>query len=135
MCAVHSGCSACVSFLFKSANTVLRSPTICASVLMFLFTSAASTSICKILAFDANFEGLPITRSENLAPNAIKRSHSDTPRFDVFVPCIPIIPVYKSSLPLNPPLPIKESQTGESIFLANSFTSSYAPDKIAPPPR
>ena len=31
--------------------------------------------------------------SENLAPIVIRRSHSDTPKLEVLVPCIPSIPV------------------------------------------
>ena len=114
---------------------VLRSPTIEASVWMFLLISAASISMCKILALDANFLALPITRSENLAPNAISKSHSLTPKLEVLVPCMPIIPVYAGFLPSKAPLPIRVSHTGASIFSANSFTSRYAPEAIAPPPR
>ena len=70
-----------------------------AVVLIFLFISAASISICKILAFEAKVFGLPVTRSENLAPIAIRRSHSDTLRLAVLVPCIPSIPTYLSFVP------------------------------------
>ena len=42
---------------------------------------------------DANFFAFPRTRSEKRTPTAIRRSHSLTPRLDVFVPCMPSIPV------------------------------------------
>lgn len=70
----------------------------------------------QILALEANLLVSPVTRSENLAPRTIKRSHSITPKLEVLVPCIPSIPVYLSLVPSNAPLPISVSHTGASTF-------------------
>lgn len=91
-------------------------------------------SICKILALEANLLVSPVTRSENLAPRTIKRSHSITPKLEVLVPCIPSIPVYLSLVPSNAPLPISVSHTGASTFSTNSAISAEAPEIIEPPP-
>ena len=99
-----------------------------------MLISAASTSICKIFAFLANFFALPITLSENLAPITISRSHSVIPRLLVLVPCIPTIPVYFGSEPSNAPLPISVSATGASVFDTNVLSSSLAFESITPPP-
>ena len=55
------------------------------------------------------------------------------PKFDAFVPCIPSIPVYLSSVPGKAPFPIRESVTGASTFCANSC-SLLASERTAPPP-
>ena len=105
-----------------------------ASALIFLLISDGSTSICTIFALLAKALALPITRSLNLAPRTNNKSHIVTPKFDVFVPCIPIIPVYLSLLPSIAPLPISESQTGASTNSASSLTSLAASEITAPPP-
>ena len=105
-----------------------------ASALMFLLISDGSTSICTMFAFFANSFALPITLSLNLAPNTISKSDCVTPKFDAFVPCIPIIPVYLLFVPSKAPLPISESHTGASTNSANSLTSLSASEITAPPP-
>ena len=77
---------------------------------------------------------MPVTRSLNLAPIVINKSHSVTARFDVLVPCIPSIPVYLTSSPLNAPLPINVSQTGASTRSTKVLSSSLASEITAPPP-
>ena len=90
------------------------SPIMLASALIFLLISDGSTSICTTLALLANFFALPVTLSLNLAPRTNSKSHSVTPKFDVFVPCIPIMPVYLLLVPSITPLPISVSHTGAS---------------------
>ena len=92
-CASHSEWSSWSSFAFTLLRISSASPITDASVCIFLFISAASTSNWRILAFLANLCVLPVTLSENLAPIVIRRSHSDTPKLEVLVPCIPSIPV------------------------------------------
>ena len=87
-----------------------------------------------IFASLANFEAFPITLSENLAPTTTRRSALFTPKFEALVPCIPIIPVYRSLVPSNAPLPMRVSHTGASIFSTNSASSLEAPESVAPPP-
>ena len=86
------------------------------------------------MALAANFLASPITLSENLAPTTITRSALFTAKFETFVPCIPIIPVYLSFVPSNAPLPIRVSHTGASILSASFFNSGEASAAITPPP-
>ena len=55
------------------------SPTTPSVISTFLFISATSTSNCRIFACSANFFAFPVTRSLNLAPTTISRSHSADP--------------------------------------------------------
>ena len=131
---IHSVLSCFVNLAFNLVRTSLTSPITLAVVGIFLLISAGSISIWRTFAFLANFLALPVTLSLNLTPIAISKSHSVTPKLDVFVPCIPNIPVYKGLVPSNAPLPISESHTGAFTFSTNSFNSSDAPDITAPPP-
>ena len=77
---------------------------------------------------------MPVTRSEKREPTTTSASHSETLKLAVFVPCIPSIPTYRSSVPGNAPLPINVSVTGASTFSTNSLSSLSAPEITAPPP-
>ena len=72
--------------LFKDCLLILRtafetSETIATSTRLFLLTSAGSISIWITLAVGAKVSNYPVTLSSNLAPIAIKRSHSVTAKF------------------------------------------------------
>ena len=133
-CAIHSVCSISSSLVFRALRISLTSPITLASTRIFLLISAGSISSWRIRALGANLLVSPVTRSENLAPTTTRRSHSITAKLEVLVPCMPSIPVYLGSVPLKAPFPINESATGASILDANSASSSWAPEIMAPPP-
>ena len=62
----------------KSWINSFTSPTIPTWGVRFLPTSAGSISTCITCAWHANSSNFPVTRSSNLAPRAINRSHSLT---------------------------------------------------------
>ncbi len=118
----------------SSARTLTASPTIGTSTATFLPISAGSMSICIMLAFGANSATLPVVRSENLHPTAMRQSHLSTVRLATLRPCIPSIPRDDGWSSGNEPLPRRVVVTGAFMSSDNLLTSSEAPDIITPPP-
>ena len=86
------------------------------------------------LALGMNSSNLPVVLSENLQPIARRQSVLLIFWLATCFPCIPSIPMDKSSFSSTMPLPINVVAIGALINSASFLTSSLAPDNMVPPP-
>ncbi len=114
--------------------TSFASPTIGTSAMRILEISAGSTSTCTTLAFGANSDAFPVTRSSKRAPSETSRSDSCSARTAGTVPCIPGMPSCCGWESGNAPRAMSVVTTGAPTASASASSSSCAFARITPPP-
>ena len=110
-------------------------PTIGISACRFLSISAGSTSMWITLAPGANASSLPVTRSSNREPQAIRRSALFIAQLAAFDPCIPGRPMQSGCESGKTPFAMRVVMTGictASATRIRSAGSTFA--DTAPPP-
>ena len=112
----------------------LTSPWIGICALIFFEIEDGSTSMWITVALGLNLSSLPVIRSSNLAPTAIRRSQPCIAIFASYEPCMPSIWMNWGSSPGKHPSPIKVFVTGKFKYFAKFVNSSEALLLITPPP-
>ena len=101
---------------------------------MFFEMHEGSISTWITLACGAQASSLPVTRSSNRAPTAMRRSQFWTAWFAYHVPCMPSMPSESGSSSGKEPSPCSVVVTGIFVFRAISVSSDVAFAPIVPPP-
>ena len=90
--------------------------------------SAGSTSTCTTLAFGANSDALPVTRSSKRAPSEMSRSASCSASTAGTVPCMPGMPRCCECESGNAPRAMRVVTTGAPVVSARARSSADACD-------
>ena len=114
--------------------TSLASPTIGTSARRFLEISAGSMSAWMTLAFGANVDSWPVTRSSKRVPRAMRRSEDCSAPTAATVPCMPGMPRFCGWLSGSAPRAMSVVTTGMPVRSASVRSSADAPARMIPPP-
>ena len=112
----------------------MQSPTIGTSAMRFLEISAGSMSAWMTLAFGANVDSWPVTRSSKRAPRVMSRSAFCSAVTAATVPCMPGMPRCSGWLSGTAPRAMSVVTTGIPVSSTNRRSCSEARARITPPP-